>query len=347
VTPRGNVTMSDIAKHVGVSRTTVSLVLNNRAASVPQRTRQRVLDAARELGFRPDAGARALASRRTGLIGVVTEIVTGPFAAEIIKGVQDEAWSHGQLLLIAATESDPVEERAAIETMLDRRVEGLLYATSWHRAVKIPDIATTVPTVMINCFDEDATYDSIVPDEVEGGYLAAQRLVAAGHRRIAFINLDPTIAAAVGRREGYERALREAGISPDPALVLNGDATADSGYTCATELLDGDHPPTAIFCGNDRMAMGAYDAVREHHLRIPDDISIVGFDNQELIAGYLRPRLTTVALPLAEMGAAGLKRLRELKGDTNRERPGTQQLVTCPLVERASVGSPAHPHTTS
>lgn len=333
-----NVTMSDIASAVGISRTTVSLVLNNRAQSVPERTRRRVLEATAELQYRPNAGAQALASQCTGLIGVVTEIVTGPFGAEIIKGAQDVAWKNRKLLLIAATESDPRSERAAIDTMLDRRVEGLLYATSWHRAVDIPDIASTVPTVLINCYDPEGKYDSIVPDEFDGGYLATRQLIEAGHIRVAFINLDNTTAAAVGRLAGYRRAHERGGLPFDPTLVLNGDATADSGYNCARSLLEIPNPPTAIFCGNDRMAMGAYDAIREKNLRIPDDISVVGFDNMELISNYLRPKLTTIALPLADLGIAAFKHLQQLIAN-GREGP-TQQVIPCPLVTRASVSSP-------
>jgi LacI family transcriptional regulator len=330
------VTMKDVAHHAGVSRTAVSLVLNDRFdVTLADETRQRVIDAAAELGYRPNAGARALAQQRSDWYGLVTEIVTAPFAVDIIKGAQDSAMDGGKYLLISSTESDPASETAVIERLLEQRVEGLIYATTWHRGITVPDVAREVPTVLVNCFDLEGRHLAVVPDERAGGYRAAGRLAAAGHRRIGFINLDPGIPAAIGRREGYLAALRDAGIDPDEALEVTGDATADSGFEAAGQLLDLPDPPTAIFCANDRMAMGAYDAIKERGLRIPDDVAVVGFDNQELIAAYLRPRLTTVALPFEQMGATGVALLAAI---TAGESPDTKIVtVDCPLLERSSV----------
>lgn len=330
-------TMGDVAERAGVSRTAVSFVLNGRSdISLSAETRRRVLDAAAALGYRPNAGARALAARRSDWYGIVTEIVTAPFAVDIIKGAQDQAWSEGKMLLISSTESEGENEAATVEMLLEQRVEGILYAATWHRAVHVPKALHEVPTVLVNCFDADGVLPSIVPDEVGGGYEATRYLVDAGHRRIALINLDPETPAAVGREVGYRRALAEARVEFDPALVASGHATAHGGYDAAVRLLDtAGEPPTALFCANDRMAMGAYDAIKERGLRIPDDVSVVGFDNQELIAAYLRPALTTVALPFQEMGARGVAMLAAL---TAGQPTGTQQVtIGCPLLERSSV----------
>ncbi|WP_318212767.1 MULTISPECIES: LacI family DNA-binding transcriptional regulator [unclassified Streptomyces] len=331
-----NITMSDVARHAGVSRTTVSFVLNDRpGAAIPDATRQRILAAIDELGYRPNAGARALAAKRSEWYGLITEIVTAPFAVDVIKGAQDRAWLDRKFLLIAASEGDAAQEAAALDKLLEQRVEGLLYATTWHRAVTLPRAAREVPTVLVNCYDAEGELPSVVPDEVAGGHRAARHLVEAGHERIGFINLDPDIPAALGRREGYERALREAGLPSDPSLVVSGHATADGGYSAACALLDRADRPTALFCGNDRMAMGAYDAIKERGLRIPDDVAVVGYDNQELIAAYLRPKLTTLALPFEAMGAKGVDMLAALAAgqplDTRRVT------VDCPLLERSSV----------
>ncbi|MGW3393776.1 LacI family DNA-binding transcriptional regulator [Streptomyces sp. NRRL F-5193] len=331
-----SVTMSDVARRAGVSRTAVSFVLNDRpGAAIPDETRRRILAAIEELGYRPNAGARALAAQRSEWYGLITEIVTAPFAVDVIKGAQDRAWLDRKFLLIAASEGDPAQEAAALDKLLEQRVEGLLYATTWHRAVALPRAAREVPTVLVNCYDAEGELPSVVPDEITGGHRAARHLVRAGHERIGLINLDPAIPAAVGRREGYERALREAGLPLDPALVVSGHATADGGYTAACELLDRADRPTALFCANDRMAMGAYDAIKERGLRIPDDVAVVGYDNQELIAAYLRPKLTTLALPFEEMGARGVEMLAALAAgqplDTRRVT------VDCPLLERSSV----------
>jgi LacI family transcriptional regulator len=331
-----SVTMADVARHAGVSRTTVSFVLSDRpSANIPDETRERILAAVAALGYRPNAGARALAARRPRLIGLITDVVTTPFGAGIIRGAQDRARLQGQSLLIATINGDPALDEQAVETMLEHRVEGLVCATGEHRSFDPPASLTGVPTVLVHCFDEEGRLPAVVPDEVGGGYVATRRLTGAGHRRIGFINLDPQTVAATGRLEGYQRALREAGVEPDGSLVRNGHATADGGYEQAALLLDSENPPTAIFCGTDRMAMGAYDAIKERGLAIPRDVAVVGFDDQEVIAGYLRPGLTTVALPFEEMGSRAV----ELLGGQAPEQPTATGVVAvdCPLVERSSV----------
>ncbi|HEY9357160.1 MAG TPA: LacI family DNA-binding transcriptional regulator [Arthrobacter sp.] len=339
------VTMAEVAKHAGVSRTAVSFVLSNREhPNVSQDTKHRILEAVQTLGYRPNAGARALASKRSDWYGLVTEIVTAPFAVNIIKGAQDQAWLDRRFLLIApsdqadATGPNQGMEDAAVEKLLEQRVEGLLYAATYHRAVHVPESVNEVPTVLINCFDADGKLPSIVPDERAGGRVAVERLLQAGHSRIGVINLDPDIPAAVGRLEGCREALAEAGLELDPELVVSGHATADGGYEAACEILD-KYPagarPTALFCLNDRMAMGAYDAIKERGLAIPQDIAVIGFDNQELIAAYLRPKLTTVALPFEEMGALGVQTLASLTA--GQPITAHQQMVDCPLLERFSV----------
>jgi LacI family transcriptional regulator len=335
------VTMNDVAKHAGVSRTAVSFVLNNREdASISEETRVRIADAVQALGYRPNAGARALASQRSDWYG----IVTAPFAVDIIKGAQDQAWSDGRFLLIAPSEQGDAagpnqgREDAAVEKLLEQRVEGLLYAATHHRGVHVPRSAHEVPTVLVNCFDLDGKLPSIVPDERAGGRVAVERLLRAGHTKIGVINLDPRIPAAVGRLQGVREALADAGLELDPELVTTGYATADGGYDAACQILDrypAKERPTALFCLNDRMAMGAYDAIKERGLAIPGDIAVIGFDNQELIAAYLRPKLTTVALPFEKMGALGVQTLAALTA--GQPITANQQLVDCPLLERSSV----------
>ena len=331
------VRMGDIAQRVGVSRTAVSFVLNNRDdTSVSPATRERILRAAEELGYRPHAAARALAAQRSGLVGLVTEIVTSPFGMETVKGAQDRSWQDGKFLLIAATEGKPELEQMAIEKLLEQRVEGLIYASGFHREVTLPPIALDVPTVLVHCFDAQGRLPSIVPDEEAGGHSATRRLIEAGHRRIAFINLERDTVAAQGRLAGYHRALIEAGVVPEDELVTSVDSSADGGYVAACALLDLTDRPTALFCGTDRIAMGAYDAIKERGLSIPADVAVVGFDNQELIAAYLRPKLTTVALPFHEMGTRGVEMLGAALA-AGQPIAAEQVTVGCPLVERSSV----------
>lgn len=335
------VTMSDVARAAGVSRTTVSFVLNDgeHSGNVSAATKVRVREAAGQLGYRPDAVARALAAQSTDWYGLVTEIVTAPFAGHIIRGARDEAWRQHRFLLIASTggESDTrlAFEGQVAEKLLEQRVGGVLYAATWHRAVTVPDVLREVPTVMVNCFDALGELPCIVPDEVNGGRHATERLIRGGHERIAFINLDPTIPAGVGRLQGWREAHVASGLTPHDDLIADGDATADGGYQAAQKLLDRSEPPTAIFCATDRMAMGAYDAIKERGLRIPHDVAVVGFDNQEVISGYLRPRLTTVALPFEEMGVLGVRTLDAIR--SGQSTIALRQMVDCPLLERCSV----------
>jgi LacI family transcriptional regulator len=192
-----------------------------------------------------------------------------------------------------------------------------------------------VPTVLLNCYSQDGSWTSVVPDEVSGGRTATEVLLRKGQRRVGLINLGPGISAAVGRLEGYKQALDAHGLAFDSSLLRYGDGTADGGYRCATELMRVPDPPRAIFCGNDPMAMGAYQALKERGIRIPEDVAVVGFDNQELIAAHLRPALSTVALPHYEMGWWAVGHLIE-QAEHGKATP-TRHAIGCPYVERDSV----------
>lgn len=331
------VTMADIAKEAGVSRATVSFVLNEREdVAIPEGTRERIRGIAAELGYRPNLAARGLALQRSGSYGLVTEIVTSPLAVQVILGAQEQAWAEERFLLIAPSDDEWQMEPAAIEKLLEQRIEGLIIAATWHRAVVVPPNAYDVPCVLVNCFDANGILPSIVPDEVGGGRTAARVLIEAGHRRIGHVTLEPGIPAQVGRLEGFRAALAEEGIVLEDALVIAGDGSTESGYRGAVELLELDDRPTAIFCGNDRMAMGVYDAAKERGIRIPEDLSIVGFDDQRFLAEALRPGLTTVALPFEEMGARGVSMLTSLTAGSTIENP--KVVIDCPLRLRSSVG---------
>lgn len=201
------VRMDDIARRVGVSRTTVSFVLNDRPnVSVSDATRAQIREVAAAMGYRPHAGARALAAKRSGLLGMITEIVTSPFGPEAVTGAQDQAWREGKFLLLAASEGNPDLERQAIDRLLEQRVDGIILATSQHVAISLPVTLRDVPTVIIHGTDSSGYAPSIVPDEEGGGAQAAQRLIEAGHRRIGMVNIEQerpagrVPASARGRR---------------------------------------------------------------------------------------------------------------------------------------------------
>lgn len=330
-------TIKDVAKKAGVSVKTVSRVLNDEG---PMRvtTRQKVLDAIENLNYTPQHTARQLRTQRSNTIGLLSdEIATSPFAVDIIKGAQREAWKHGKLLLVVNTERDTGLEREALEMMLERRVEGILYAAMFHRSVAPDAYIDRLPAVLINCFSEDGRFDAVVPDEVRGGYVATRALIEQGHERIGFINLDPiaSTAAATGRLEGYRRALAENDLPYDETLIRHATTDPEQGYLLTLELMEHKTRPTALFCGNDRMAVGAYCAIYHLGLRIPDDVAVVGFDDQKEIDAFLWPALTTVALPHFEMGRWGVKRLLTLNSEST---PSAHELrrLPCPLVPRAS-----------
>jgi LacI family transcriptional regulator len=330
-------TIGDVAALAGVSPATVSFVLNDVAGKViSERTKRRVRASAHELRYRPNAAAKLLRMNRSHTIGFITdEIASTPFAGDIIKGVQEAAWETGKILTIVNTDKNQKIEASAVEMMLERRVEGIIYAAMYHRGVEPPPDSREVPVVLLNCYSEDGTWASVVPDEVSGGRTATEVLLRKGHRRVGFINLGPGLPATVGRLEGYERALEAHGLTFDDSLMTYGDGTASSGYQRAADLMRVSDPPTAIFCGNDPMAMGAYEALKERGLRIPEDVAVVGFDNQELIAAQLRPALSTIALPHYEMGRWAVNYLIE------QTQHGTikpvQHTIICPYVGRESV----------
>jgi LacI family transcriptional regulator len=326
----------DVAALAGVSRATVSAVLNgSTAVKIAEATQHRVRAAANELGFRPNEIARGLRSRRSNVLGLLSsELATTPYAVAIIRGAQRAALRHGMMLLIIDTDGAVEMTADAVAAMARWRVEGLIMAADHHRAIEACSVdAVHGPVILANCFAAKDDLGSVVPDERQGGALAVETLVAAGHRRIGFINGPADFPASEGRLRGYLDVHRAAGIEVDQLLITTGDWWQESGMRNAAALLDLDDPPTALFCANDWMAMGAYDAIKERGLRIPADVAVIGFDNRVEIAAHMRPALTTVALPYHEIGERAVERL--LANDDGSRM--TQDLVTCPLVRRDSV----------
>ena len=224
---------------------------------------------------------------------------------------------------------------AAVNMMLDRQVEGIIYATMYHREAHPPPFITDVPAVMLDCYVADRSLPSVVPDDELGAYAAVSHLIDKGRRRIGYLQNNDPVDAAKLRFLGYKRALAENDIPFDETLVT---AVSDEhGYDGAMALLSRSDRPKALFVFNDRMAMGAYDAIRNLGLSIPDDVAVVGFDNQELIAPSLYPALTTMELPHYDMGCWAVEQLLELINN-RAVQPVTaaQHKMECPLIERSS-----------
>jgi LacI family transcriptional regulator len=333
---RGRVTLLDVAERAGVSRSTASFVLTGRSQElrISADARERVLQAAVELNYRPNLAARALRTKTTRTIGLISDsIATEQYAGEFIRGIAAATLKHDHLLVIGETAGNAEVEVRLVAGMLDRQVDGLIYGTMFTRQVRLPNSYRQHPLVLLNCLTARPPVAAVVPDEYQAGRSAVRALVDAGHRRgIHLVGERPRqLFAARERSRGIKDQLAEAGLR-----LAGGVSCAWSpgaAYEAVAELLADGRRPSAFVCLNDRVAMGVYQAVQQAGLAIPADVSVVSFDDSEL-AGWLRPRLASVALPHHEMGflAAELLLSRELEPVRHR--------VPMPLRPRPSVAAP-------
>ncbi|WP_350350712.1 LacI family DNA-binding transcriptional regulator [Microbacterium sp. A8/3-1] len=343
---RKTVGIRDVAREAGVSVTTVSHILNDvESARASEETRERVRTTAKRLGYGANRIARSLRRQQSEMIGLLSEeIATTPHAGRIILGAQQAARERGLTLVLINTTRDDVDIQRDTDALLRQQVDGVLYATMYHREIALPASLQAIPTVLIDSASVGGRVPSVVPDEEGGAYVAVDELIQHGHRRIGFLTNADDVPATRGRLAGYRRALADVGVEFDEALVIAEPSETPGGYKAAIEVLSRPDRPTALFCYNDRMAMGAYRAAAELGLRIPTDLSIVGFDNQELIAEGLFPALTTVALPHFEMGRWALDALAGvMEGDVDLDSGVTYPpaVLACPLVRRQSVAAPS------
>ena len=349
--PRKQVGIRDVAAAAGVSVTTVSHVLNDTPHTrTSDETKSRVREAATRLGYQPNRLARGLRTQASGMVGLLTEeIATTPHAGRIILGAQEEASRHNLTLAIinSRLRSDADVEPTEVQAFLDRQADGIIYATVYHDEVILPEQMHAVPSVLIGARDRDGEVPSIMPDERAGAESVIDLLVRTGHRRIAFAASSVDVPATRGRLRGYRDGMLAAGLDAD-AHFVEAVSEAAGGYEATIALLDhGRAPedrPTAVFCYNDRMAMGAFRAAAELGLSVPTDVSIVGFDDQAPIPESLFPALSTVALPHYEMGAWAVETLAAMieRGDEPEASGALPTLLRCPIVERGSIAAPAH-----
>ena len=285
----------------------------------------------RDLGYRPRSAGRPPKSVSNAVIGLmIDEIATSPFASISIEGVQEEAWKQDILVEVVMTGGDPGYEAAVLRKWAADRVVGIVYGSILTRKVRPPDALSKHRAVLLNCYDSDGWFASVVPAERRGGEVATDALIAAGHTKIAFISGEPWMEASDQRMEGYERALRNAGIPVDPSLIVEGNFLPSGGRVATQQLMSASDKPTAIFCANDLMAVGCYEALKEMGVVIGKDIAVMGYDDQE-IAQHLSPALSTVLLPHREMGQWCAELLLREPADT-----AEQLRLECPLVPRAS-----------
>ena len=335
--PVKRVTLADVARLAGLSRTAASMILTGRPDTrLSEDAHAKVMAAAEQLGYRPNVAARSLRTERTQSIAFISDVVaTTRYAMGLIRGALQAAAERGHVMLVLETNGEPARETEAINTALDRSVDGIIFAAMRAREIYVPDVPLGVPVVMLNA-SSSRFPTSVLPDEERGGRDAVRLLVEAGIRSgIALLGQSDEAEAGLFRSETVARRVH--GVRAEMKrrrLEFVAEESCwnwepDEGYRLTNKLLRRGVPIRALLCMNDRLAFGAYQALSEHALSVPKDVAIISFDNDEL-AAYLRPGLTTIALPHEDMGRRAVDLL--LDGKT-----GTETLVEMPVIVRGSL----------
>jgi LacI family transcriptional regulator len=329
-------TIRDVAARAGVHPATASRALNPALPGrVAAETARRVVEAARELGYRPDPAARSLRTRRSGLVGVVVPDIANPVIPPIVRGVENVLWSAGIACLLADTDNDPDREAALIAELRARRCDGLIVATATRADETVAHLADEeVPTVLVTRAVEGADLPLVAGDDASGVRAAVAHLRELGHERIAHLTGPLELSTTVRRLEAFRDA-----VGVDDPVVLHGEGfTIPTGRTLAAQLLERHPETTAILAGNDMIAVGCYDVLAAAGLRVPDDMSVVGHNDMPLVDS-LSPPLTTVAIPQEEIGEQAARILLDrLAGDS--PDGSAVRLMPTELVVRGSTAPP-------
>lgn len=339
----------DVAKLAGVSIKTVSRVVNQEP-SVRESTRERVQGAIDKLHYKPHVGARLMRSSKSNLIGLITSAIStvsrdpvkaGLSSIHIVKGVQRACREAGKTLLIIDTEPDEMDIQRHIDVLLSHQVEGIIYVLDYHRIIAPPS-TQEVPCWLVNGYSTPM-FPAVVPDDYLGQQLAVEYLIEQGHRRLAYVGLASELEAGRLRREGFISGVQAADLLNDEVqttfgMIFGEDTPFSMLQTVLEELLKQPKPPTAICFGNDQMALNAIPIIKSLGLRIPEDISIVGFDNDIAIASAANPKLTTVTLPYQRMGLVATRKLLQQLDDKDKAVEETYPIkVAGEVVPRQSV----------
>lgn len=331
-------TVRDVAEAADVSIATVSRVVNEKGTVDPE-LRRRVMEAVERLGYQRDRVGRSLRQGSTMVWGLVVGDVENPFFAALVGAVQEGATRDGYSLLLCNQHGEPVEERRSLRLLREERVAGVIISPVSGSAADAEAVAAAgMPVVLLDRYPSEAELDIVRVDHVEAAYLGTRHLLERGYQRVACIEGHGYMATSVDRLEGYRRALAEAGVPYDPALVRDADYRTEGGYRAAQALLRDRHRPDAMIVMNNLMAEGALRAVRESGLHMPDQIGLVGFEEPPW-ATLIEPGLTTITLPISELGKAAAellgRRCRQDFGDFPNRR-----LLSATLMVRGSSQGP-------
>jgi DNA-binding LacI/PurR family transcriptional regulator len=303
--------IKDIARMAGVAHSTVSRALRN-SPLVNRETTEKIQRIALDAGYRTSAAARSLVTRRSDTIGVVVTNIADPFIAGVVSGIEETADRHGLSVFLANSNAEPEREVRVARKFEERRVDGIIVTASRVGAQYVPLLThMQVPIVMLNNQHPSQFAHSVMIANVQASLDATRHLIGLGHRRIAYLGDRHGYQSDAERHAGYRRALEEVGLPFEPRLVVHGDGKPEGAEAGIAELLALKLPPTAIFCYNDMTALGAMRQLRDRGLRIPEDISIVGFDDL-YISQYMNPPLTTVRQPMRLMGRMAMETLLQI-----------------------------------
>jgi DNA-binding LacI/PurR family transcriptional regulator len=309
--PRRPPSIKDIARIARVSHSTVSRALQN-SPLVNARTAEKIRQIAHASGYRASAVARGLVTKRTLTIGLVVTTIADPFASEVACGIEQAANDLGYSVFLADSNADPNREQQVVQSFAERRVDGIIVTSSRVGALYLPLLSEMrVPIVLVNNQHPGEFVHSVMIGNVAGSREAANHLIALGHRRIAYLGDQFGYQSDTERFAGYRQALDDAGLPFLPEMVVRGDGKPEEAMRAMEELLALPDPPTAVCCYNDMSALGAMRSIHLAGQRVPEDISLVGFDDL-FLASYTQPRLTTVRQPMRRMGLLAMQSLFKL-----------------------------------
>lgn len=332
-----DITIFDVAREAGVSYSTVSRVVNNKSYVKPD-TRERVAQAMSRLGYQANLHARSLAGGRSHVIGLLVHNMSTQYMTEIFRGIDDVLATHDYELMLYTTHRRQTKESTYVNMMARGLADGLLIVLPRQPEAYIESLrARDFPYVLIDQVGIDEHDVSVTATNFQGAYDATSHLIALGHRRIGKICGWMDMIGARDRLEGYKAALADHGLPVDPQLIVIGDFEQSSGYAAVETLLNLAEPPTAVFASNDVMAQGALERLRERNLQVPQDISLIGFDDIPL-ASILNPPLTTLRQPMVEMGRMATQML--LDWISNPGQKPTSVILSTQLILRESTSSP-------